>query len=318
MTVTCPASVIYNGAAQAPCTATYTTADGLSGSLNVSYGANTDSGTAIASATYTGDADHQASSNSADFAIGKAASIVTVTCPTTVRTYTGWRLRAARRLTRAQAAGRHADAGLRQQRQRGDGDRHRQLRRRFQLRGEQQQRNLRHRQGPVGCDGELPNDGADLHRLGDSGLHGVLLGAGGLTGTLTPTYVDNVSVGTATASASYLGGPNHEATAAARTFTVGSASSTTVVTCPASVTYSGSGQTPCTATYSTPDGLSGSLAVSYTANADAGQANATAAYLGDTNHAGRRHGHLHDPQGAVGRRSDVHAERHLHGPAAGP
>ena len=71
-TVTCPASVLYNGAAQTPCTATVTGSGGFSQTLTVSYTNNTNAGTATASASFAGDANHPASSNSATFAINPA------------------------------------------------------------------------------------------------------------------------------------------------------------------------------------------------------------------------------------------------------
>ena len=70
--VTCPASVTYNGGAQAPCTATVTGAGGLNQTLTVSYVSNTNAGTATASASFAGDANHSASSDSATFQILKA------------------------------------------------------------------------------------------------------------------------------------------------------------------------------------------------------------------------------------------------------
>ena len=77
MTVTCPASVTYNGAAQTPCTATVTGAGGLSQSLTVNYTNNTNVGTATASASFAGDANHAAGSNSANFTIDQAAVTAT-------------------------------------------------------------------------------------------------------------------------------------------------------------------------------------------------------------------------------------------------
>lgn len=68
-TVSCPASVLYDGTAQTPCTAGFTTVDGLSGSLSVSYSDNIDPGTATASASYPGDANHLPSSDSVTFTI---------------------------------------------------------------------------------------------------------------------------------------------------------------------------------------------------------------------------------------------------------
>ena len=76
-TVNCPASVLYDGSAQTPCTAGVTGAGGLSQALDVTYANNTDAGTATASASYAGDANHLASDKSTTFAI--ALSWVTTT-----------------------------------------------------------------------------------------------------------------------------------------------------------------------------------------------------------------------------------------------
>src|SRR5204862_19201 len=89
MSVTCPSDPqTYNGAPIAPCSASVTGAGGLSQSLGVDYGNNKDAGTATASAAYAGDANHNGSSDSKTFAIDKAPSAVTVTCPD-ARVYTG-------------------------------------------------------------------------------------------------------------------------------------------------------------------------------------------------------------------------------------
>ena len=87
-TVTCPASVTYNGSAQTPCSASVTGAGGLNQSLTVNYSDNTNAGTAAASASFAGDMNHTASGDDATFTINKAASQTTLTCPASV-TYTG-------------------------------------------------------------------------------------------------------------------------------------------------------------------------------------------------------------------------------------
>jgi len=110
--------------------------------------------------------------------------------------------------------------------------------------------------------------------------------ADGLSGTLTVSYTDNTDAGVASASATYVGDDAHEGSTGRGSFTIGKATSTTAVSCPASVPYTGMPQTPCTATYSTSDGLSGSLSVSYTNNTNAGVAGASATYHGDDNHEG--------------------------------
>ena len=69
VTITCPATVIYTGAAQTPCTARATAPDGLNELLPVSYSANTGPGTATASAQFYGDAAHAASTGTRTFGI---------------------------------------------------------------------------------------------------------------------------------------------------------------------------------------------------------------------------------------------------------
>ena len=79
VTLTCPSSVPYNGAAQTPCTASVTGAGGLTQSLTsaIAYTNNTAIGTATASASYAGDTNHKASSNTVTFAISGAAIVAT-------------------------------------------------------------------------------------------------------------------------------------------------------------------------------------------------------------------------------------------------
>ena len=80
--VTCPASAVYNGAAQTPCTATVTGAGGMSQPMTVSYTNNTNAGTATATASFAGDTNHTASSNSATFTIAQASQTIAFTQPT--------------------------------------------------------------------------------------------------------------------------------------------------------------------------------------------------------------------------------------------
>jgi hypothetical protein len=68
-TVTCPASVVFTGAALTPCTAVATGAGGLNVSLGVSYLNNVNPGIATANASYPGDANHTGSAGSATFVI---------------------------------------------------------------------------------------------------------------------------------------------------------------------------------------------------------------------------------------------------------
>ena len=76
----CPASVTYDGSAQTPCSVDVSGAGGLSLTPAPSYSDNTNAGTASASYTYGGDANHVGSSDSKDFTIEKASSSTVVSC----------------------------------------------------------------------------------------------------------------------------------------------------------------------------------------------------------------------------------------------
>ena len=72
-----------------------------------------------------------------------------------------------------------------------------------------------------------------------------MTGAGGLSLTPTASYNNNTDAGTASASYTYAGDANHTGSSDSKNFTIDKAASTTLVTCPATVTYDGSAQTPC-------------------------------------------------------------------------
>jgi hypothetical protein len=63
----------YDGTAQTPATVLVTGIDGLSLAPAAIYADNTDAGTATASYSYAGDANHEASSDSKTFTIDKAS-----------------------------------------------------------------------------------------------------------------------------------------------------------------------------------------------------------------------------------------------------
>src|SRR4029077_19479901 len=98
------------------------------------------------------------------------------------------------------------------------------------------------------------------------------------------SYSNNVVAGTATASYTFAGDANHNGSDDSKSFTIDKASSTTVVTCPASVTYSGSAQTPCSVAVTGAGSLSLVPDPVYSNNTNAGTATASYTYGGDANH----------------------------------
>ena len=107
----------------------------------------------------------------------------------------------------------------------------------------------------------------------------------GLDAPVAVTYQDNVNAGTASADAAFAGDANHDPSSGSATFTVDQAESTVSLTCPDSVPYTGSAQTPCSASVSGAGGLDQLVDVSYADNV-LGTATASATWDGDTNHTG--------------------------------
>ena len=283
--VTCPSSVTYSGLAQEPCTAAVTGAGGLSQALTPVYSDNTVVGTASASASYPGDANHAGSSGSASFEISKAPSSVSVSCPGSV-TYTGAALEPCG-ATVTGAGGLdeslspvyadNVDAGTASASASYPGD-----------------ANHAESSGSttftiakasstvvITCDGPKVYTGSAVQPCTAR-----VTGAGGLDESLTPVYSNNVDAGTASVSASYSGDANHEGSSSSETFTIAKASSTVSITCDGPKVYTGSAVQPCTARVTGAGGLDAAVSIEYSDNVDAGEATASATYAGDPNHAG--------------------------------
>jgi hypothetical protein len=88
--VTCPAGPFtFNGSAHTPCSVSVTGAGGLNLAPTPSYANNVNAGTATASYTFAGDANHTGSNDSANFTIDQASSVTLVTCTAGTFVYTG-------------------------------------------------------------------------------------------------------------------------------------------------------------------------------------------------------------------------------------
>jgi hypothetical protein len=286
VTVTCPPSVVFNGTTQEPCSANVTGAGGLDAPLAVTYANNLNAGTATASANYGGDANHTASSANSTFEVLRAPSVVNVVCPSSV-VYTG----SPHQVCSAEVTG---VAGLSET-----------LIVSYANNTDAGQATAVASYG--GSANHEPDDGSSSFTIEKAPslvtvtcaptslvytgsaltpCSASVTGAGGLNGALAVTYTANVDAGTATASASYPGAANHEASSSDATFEIAKASSSVLLSCPANVTYTGNEQEPCTANVTGAGGLNAPVPVVYTDNIDAGTANAWAEFTGDTNHEG--------------------------------
>ena len=112
------------------------------------------------------------------------------------------------------------------------------------------------------------------------------LAADGITVSAARAAGENVGNYVTTATASGAALANYNVTYVPGSFNITPAASKVTVSCPASVAFTGSPLTPCTANFATADGVSGALAVTYTNNTAVGTATASATYAGDTNHTG--------------------------------
>ena len=204
------------------------------------YADNINAGTATASYTFSGDTNHDGSSDSENFTIAKASSTTTVTCTAGPFVYNG--------------------------------------------------------SAYTPCSVTVTGDG-------------------GLNETPAPVYADNVNAGTATASYTFPGDTNHETSNDSENFTIDKASSTTAVSCPANVTYTGSALTPCSVSVTGAGSLNLTPTPTYLNNTNAGIATASYTFTGDANHDGSNdskfftidHGRLDDDRDV--RRRPVHLQR---------
>ncbi|MFA5910435.1 MAG: Ig-like domain-containing protein [Vicinamibacterales bacterium] len=282
--VTCPASATYTGAPIEACSASVTGVGGLSAALSVSYSDNVNVGTATASASYGGDQNHTGSGDTKTFAITPAPSLTVVTCPASV-TYTGAAIEActasvtgvgglndvlsvgySNNVNVGTATASAAFGGDLNHTASGDTET-------FEI-----------TPAPtvtvVTCPASAVYTGAAIEACTAS-----VTGVGGLSEVLSVSHSDNIIVGTATASASYVGDANHTASSDTETFAITPAPSVTVVTCTASVSYTGAPQTVCSAVVTGPGGLNQAVTpVDYSDNTNVGTAGASASYPGDTNY----------------------------------
>jgi hypothetical protein len=290
VTVTCPTSVTYTGSAKTPCSATVTGAGGLSESVTVSYSDNTNAGPATASASYAGDANHSGDSDSTGFTIDKANATIDVTGYT--ETYDGQPHTATGTATGVEnedlsslldlSGTTHTNAGTYTAdtwRFAGNG-------------------NYNIDNGTVNDKINKASSSVSItwsnstYDGGPNAASASASGVGGVLGSASLTYYEGTtelpgaptSVGTYKVVASYAGNDNHESSSNDKTITIAKAATTTTVTCPASVNYNGSAQSPCTARVTGPGGLDQNLTVTHTDNTMPGTATASASFAGADNH----------------------------------
>lgn len=278
-TLDCPESVAFSGSAHEPCTA-IVSGPGLDTSVAPTYVDNTNAGTATASATFAGDANHTGSGDTRTFEIDPAQATCDISGFAGV--YDGNLHGALGSCTGL--GGADVSHGL----DRGESFR--------DVPG-----------GTADWSFALPNyasqSGTAEITIGQAASSLTLVcsdtvydgsaqetctatvtGAGGLSEDVGVDYAANTDAGTATAEAAYPGGANHKASEASATFTIAKAPTTTEVTCTGPNTYTGDALTPCTARVTAAYGLDQTVTPVYADNTNAGTASASYMYAGDANH----------------------------------
>jgi hypothetical protein len=227
----------YSGAAVTPATVSVTGAGGLNLTPAPTYASNINAGTATASYSYAGDANHEPSADSKDFNIGKASATILVSGATVV--YDGAAHGATGTATGADGADLTAllnlgasftdvPGGTAEWTFAGD-DNH------IAASG-----SVEIAIGKAASVTVVTINGGPFTYSGAAVTPATVsvTGAGGLNLTPAPTYASNINAGTATASYSYAGDANHEASADTKDFNIGKASATILVS-GATVVYDG-------------------------------------------------------------------------------
>src|SRR5437867_1998247 len=241
--VSCPAApYTYDGTAHTPCSATVAGAGGLSLAPTPSYSGNTNAGTATASHTFPGDANHTGSSDSKTFTIGQASSTTVVSFEAGPYTYRGSAFTATVAVTGAGGLSLTPAPSY-------SGD-------------------CTNVTGPNGCTASYTWT-PDANHTGSSDSKSITLTQATSTTTVscpagpytytgsaqtpcsatvtgaslsltpTPGYTNNTDAGTASASYTFGGDANHTGSSDSKTFTIAKAGSTTTVTA-GSFIYDGS------------------------------------------------------------------------------
>ena len=236
----------YTGSPHTPATVSVTGAGGLNLTPTADYANNTDAGTATASYTFAGDANHTGSSDSEDFTIDKATSTTTVTIVSGPFVYNGSPHTPATvsvtgagglNLTPATDYANNTDAGTATASYTFAGDANHtgsSDSEDFTIDKASSTTTVTIVGGPFVYNGS-PHTPATVS----------VTGAGGLSLAPSADYLDNTNAGTATASYSFAGDANHEASSDSKTFTI-DPKPATWTTNPASKTYGDPDPSPLT------------------------------------------------------------------------
>ena len=230
-------TVTYNGHPRTPCAAWVFGPGGLHKQLKVFYTNNVNAGTAWASASYRGDRNHNPSSDTEKFLILKADSTTTLICGPSP-TYTGGQLKPCTASV-AGAGGlnkvlpvnyqHNVNAGTNSATASafypGDNNHNKS--------SDTEKFSIKRASSTtvVTCPTEAPYLGVPV-----TPCSARVTGAGGLNKGLTVGYTGNNATGTASASASYVGDPNHTSSSDSTTFAIKLPQAAFAITNPGAVT----------------------------------------------------------------------------------
>ncbi len=290
--VTCAAGpFIYSGAAFTPCTAAVTGPGGLNQALTVSYADNLDAGTATATASFVGDANYLPSSDVENFTIEKVTPVLSVTnspaaydgTPKTA-TVVGSAAGTVSNIRYNGSADAPTDAGT------------------YAVTADftpTDMTNYNTLSGAAAGNFVIEKAGTPTLTVTNSAVtfNGAPQAAtvvGSVPGTVSNVLYNGSTVvptnaGTYVITADFTPADttNYDTIngAAAGSFTIAKATTTTTLSCAAGpFTYSGAGIVPCTGIVAGAGGLDLALTVTYANNINAGTATASASFAGDANY----------------------------------
>ncbi|MBK0402160.1 T9SS type A sorting domain-containing protein [Adhaeribacter sp. BT258] len=276
----------YTGSAHTPATVSVTGAGGLNLTPMAAYADNVNAGTASASYNYPGNDNYEASSDSKSFIIGKAATVTTVTIAPGTFTYTGSaHTPASVSVTGAGGLNLSPTAAYADNINAGTATASYTYAESANHFASSDSKTFTINKAATTT--VVTINGGPFTYTGSAHTPATVsvTGAGGLNLTPPADYSNNVNAGTATASYNYTESANHLASSDSKTFIIGKAGTTTVVTINGGpFTYTGLAHTPASVLVTGAGGLSLTPNATYSDNVNTGTATAGYNYAESANH----------------------------------
>lgn len=216
--VQCPSTQSYTGNGLTPCSATVTGPNGFSQSLSVNYSNNINVGTAGASATFGGNSNYNGSTGSTTFQITPATTMTSVQCPSVGQTFTNAAIMPCSATVTGPALSQSVPVSYSNNVNTGSASAAATYTGGGNYQGSSGSNTFQITPAPtntvVTCPASITYAGGPVTPCSATAT------GPGLSQSLSPTYMNNVNVGTATANASFSAGGNYQGSSGNKMFSI--------------------------------------------------------------------------------------------------